>query len=314
MRRRLFLTTAVAAAGVTTRGWAQTASLPSIGFLVAGDPEPAWSMFRKAMTSLGHIDGRTIKLEYRVGAGAQLDELASELVRLKVLVIVAVLTPAIAAAKSATSTIPIAAMGGAPDTGLVKNMARPEGNITGVFSPGTMLAGKGVQLFHEIRPEITSFGVVLNGADPFHVPLLRDVEAVTRSQKLELVQAVLQSGDELAAALDVMVKRGVGGVLIHPSLGLDKAAALALERRLPAISHRREFAERGGLMSYGADFVDLSRILARQVDQLMKGAKPESVPMQQATRFELVVNRRTARELGITLPPMFLARVDEFVE
>lgn len=289
--------------------------MPRVGYLVTGDPEPAWSLFRKAMTELGHIEGRTIAYEYRVSDtdAAHLDRLAAELVRLKVDVLVPILSPAIVAARKATSTIPIVFFGAAPDIGGVNNVARPEANLTGVFSPSSTLAGKGVQLFREIK-EARVFGAIVNAQDPFHVPLLRDIQATAAAEKIELVPALVESRDGLPAAFKAMVDKKVAGVIVQPSLGLEACAALALKLRLPAISFRREFADAGGLYSYGANPAEIQRLVAIGVDKVLKGAKPASLPVQQATRMELVVNQKTARLLGLALPPLFLAQADEVIE
>jgi putative ABC transport system substrate-binding protein len=289
--------------------------MPRIGFLVSSDPEPAWSLFKKAMTALGYVEGRTVAYEYRASYAdeARLDRLAAELVALKVDVLVPILTPAILAARKATSKIPIAFFGSAPEVGGVKNLARPEANLTGVFSPSSTLAGKGVQLFREIRP-VRVFGVLLNAQDPFHEPLLRDLQAMAEAEKIELVATLVQSRDDVAGAFEAMAQRKVAGVVVQPSLGLEACAALALKARLPAISFRRDFVDAGGLYSYGADIAEVQRLLAASIDKILKGASPASLPVQQATRMELVVNQKTARALGLTLPAMFLAQADEVIE
>ena len=295
---------------------ARAQAMPRIGFLQAGDPEPSWSLFKKAMAAIGYVEGRTIRIEYRNAdaPSGRLDTYAAELVALKVDLIVAALSPAIAAAKRATASIPIVFLGGTPEIGVTGSVARPEGNTTGVISPSTTVAGKGLQLFREIRPETRLFGLMLNGADPFHVPLRRDVEAAASAQKIELVEGLVKSSAGLAPAFDTMVGRGVAGVLVQPTLGLDQAATQALKHRLPAISFRREFVEKGGLFSYGADQSDLNRIVASQVGKILKGTPTKDVPVEQASRFELVVNQKTARALDFVFPPLFLARVDEVIE
>ena len=316
MRRRHLLVLAGAAAGAASPAHGQKSAMPRVGFLVAGDPEPAWTFFRKAMTDLSYVEGRTVKYEFRAAdaTSGRLDELAAALVGLEVEVIVANLTPAIVAARKATSKMPIVFNGGAPETGMVSNLARPEGNMTGVFSPGSTLAAKAVQLFSEIKPATKSFGVLLNARDPFHVPLLREVETAARAARIDLVPVLLESRDGLALGIEAMAGRGVDGVLIQPTVGLKEAAALALKYRLPAISFRREFTEAGGLMSYSADQAELNRLAAGCVDKLLKGVSPANIPIQQATRFEMVVNQKTARALGLVLPPLFLARADEVIE
>jgi putative tryptophan/tyrosine transport system substrate-binding protein len=312
MKRRYLLTGAMAAAAAPARAQ----QVPRVGILFAADPEPMWSMFRKAMAELGYIEGRTIAYDVRVAKGdrSDLDALAQSLVDSKVDVIVPVLSPAVAAVKPRTSTIPIVFNGGAPNIGMVSNMARPEGNMTGVFSPSTTLAGKAVQLFHEIRPVTKGFGLMLNAADPFHVPLQRDVEAAARTERIEIVPVMLKSSEELPGAMEAMARRGVDGLLVQPTLGLEAAARLALKNRVAAISFRREFVEAGGLLSYGADQIEVNRSIAAYVDRVLKGGRPADLPVVQSTKVELVVNRKTARALGFDFPPMFLARVDEVIE
>ena len=314
MKRRGLFVLAGAAAALPGAALAQR-PVPRVGFLVAGDPEPAWSLFRKAMTGLGYIDGRTVAYEYRLADpdGRQLDRLAAELVRLKVDVLVPMLSPAIVAARKASSTIPIVFFGAAPDIGGVDNVARPEGNLTGVFSPSSTLAGKGLQLFREIKPA-QSFGAILNAQDPFHVPLLRDIQTVATEEKIDLIPALVKTRNALPGTFQWMADRKVGGVIVQPSLGLAICAELAFKLRLPAISFRREFAEAGGLYSYGADQAEIQRLVAAAVDKVLKGAKPASLPVQQATHMELIVNQKTAKAFGLTLPSMFLAQADEVIE
>ncbi|MBS0518539.1 MAG: ABC transporter substrate-binding protein [Proteobacteria bacterium] len=311
MKRRALLALASSAAALPARA----AAMPRVGFLVTGDPEPVWSFFRTALAGLGYVEGRTIAIEYRAAtaAGSRLDSLAADLVRLKVDVLVAILAPALAAAKRATSRIPIVFYGAVPETGMVTNLARPEGNITGIFSQSSALAGKAVQLFHEIKPSTRLFGILLNALDPFHVPLRQEVENVTRAERIEAVPVPVGGPEDVAPALETMARRGLDGVLIQPSLGIAAAAAAALKARLPAISFRREFVEAGGLLSYGANQAAMARALAADVDRLIKGVPLANIPVQQATQFELVVNQTTAKALGIALSPLFLARADEVI-
>lgn len=312
MKRRLLLSSMASLAALP----ATAQSTPRVGFLMAGDPEPMWTLFRNAMVDLGYVEGRTVKYEKRVAdAGrSQLPSYAASLVELKVDVIVAVLTPAINAARAATASIPIVFNGGAPETGTITNFARPEGNATGVWGATSILAGKSVQLFHEIKPTTKALGLLLNEPDPFRVPLQREVETAGKAHKIDIVPMMLKGRDELAGACEEMVRRRVDGVLIQPSLSMETAAALAVKNRLAAVSYRREFALAGGLISLGADQADICRTVAGYVDKVLKGARTADLPVQQATKFELVVNQKTARVLGLTLSPMFLTRADEVIE
>jgi putative ABC transport system substrate-binding protein len=316
MRRRRLLSLTVATAASPVVAANAQRPLPRVGFLSGGDPEPTWTLFRKAMADHGYVEDRTIKYEYRsafAGRG-ELPAMAAELVALNVDVIVAVLTPAINAARAATTTIPIVFYGGVTATGTVTNIARPDSNFTGVAGATVFLAGKSVQLFHEIKPATKALGLLLNEPDPFHVPMQRAVEAAGKTQQIEIVPVMVKGRDELAAAYEEMVRRRVDGVLVHPSLPLEMAATLAAKNRLAAVSYFRKFALAGGLISLGADQTDICRLMAGYVDRVLKGARPADLPVQQVTKFELVVNQKTARALGLALSPMFLARADEVIE
>jgi len=295
---------------------AHAQKVPTVGFLIAGDPEPAWTLFRTAMTAAGHVEGHSIAYDFHAGPSdsAKLEPLAQAMIDKKVDVIVAVLTPAITAARARTSTIPIVFFGGSIETSKVNNIARPQANATGVVSSSASVAGKALQIFHQAKPQTKSVALLLNEADPFHVPLQRDVEAAAQAEKIESVLYLLKSPTDMPQAFDAMVQRGVDGVLVQPSLGLDRAAELALAHRLPAFSFRREFTTDGGLMTYGADQADLYLGMASYVDRILKGARPADLPVVMASRYELVINQKTARALGFVFPPMLLATVDEVIE
>jgi putative ABC transport system substrate-binding protein len=310
-RRRLLLAAAATVAG----GPARAQKVPRIGILFAADPEPSMTLLRREMTALGYVEDRSVVYDVRVAeSGGDLPTLARALVDSKVDAIVPVLSPAVAAVRPLTSTIPIVFNAGAPNIGMVSNIARPEGNMTGVFSPSPGLAGKGLQLFRELRPSMKRVGLLLNASDPFHVPLRQDVEAVARAEMIETVPAEIKSRAELPRAIEAMARQDVDGALVQPTLGLKAAAELSLQHRLPAYSFRREFVEAGGLLSYGADQAEVYRLVAQQLDRILKGAKPVDLPVVQSAKVELVVNRRTARTFGIEFPAMFLARVDEVIE
>ncbi|MFO1080348.1 MAG: ABC transporter substrate-binding protein [Reyranellaceae bacterium] len=315
MRRRALIRGAagLGLAGVATGATAE--AMPRVGYLTAGDIEPSWSLFRKAMADLGRIDGRSVAYEFRTAdpASGRLEALAQELVRLKVDVLVAVLSPAITAAKKATTTIPIVFNGAAPDTGTVQAVARPVDNLTGVFSPSTAVAAKCLQLFHEILPRARTLGLLLHKPDPFHVPLQAALEGMARSDGMAVDSAVIEAA-QVPATLAEFARRRVDGVLVQPSIGLQRSAELALQHRLPAVSFRREFAEFGGLLAYGPDQRAMNRVIAEDVARLLKGARVADLPIQQASKFELVVNQKTARALGLPLPPLFVAAADEVLE
>lgn len=317
MRRRHLLAHVAGVAGALPfAALAQPARVPRVGFLVAGDAEPSWSLFRKAMSELGHVEGRAVHYEFR-SSDADRDRLAAHarsLLGANVDVIVAVLTPAILAAMRATTTIPIIFNGGVPETGTVKNLARPEGNLTGVFGATSVIAGKSIQIFRELKPSTRTIAALLNAPDPFNVPLRREIEAVGKAQGIEIVPLMLAGPHELAQAFETLSKRGVDGVAIQPSLPIRESASLAMQHRLPALSYRREFAEVGGLLSFGAHQPELFRLVARYTDRVLKGARTAELPVEMASRFELVVNQKTAKAMGLTLSPMFLGRADEVIE
>ncbi|MCC8428159.1 ABC transporter substrate-binding protein [Reyranella aquatilis] len=313
MRRRALLL-GFGAAGLSTAALAQKP--PRVGFLVSGEAGPSWLPFRTAMSELGYVEGRTVFFDFRdagVNSGA-IDSLAQSLVAAQPDVVVAVLSQAIVAARKATQDIPIVFFGAAPEIGGISNVARPEGNLTGVFSPSAAVAAKGLQLFAEIRRETRLFGLVLNNRDPFSVSLRREVEASAAAQGIGLLPIPVDAPGDLTDAFEAAARAGVAGVMVQPSLGFERTAELALRNRLPAVSFRREFAAAGGLMAYGASQADNMRAVAGYVDRILKGARPADLPVQQSSRFELVVNQKTAKALGIDLPPLFLARVDEVIE
>jgi putative ABC transport system substrate-binding protein len=311
MKRRRFL----ALTGATLALPARAQAGPRIGFLVAGDPEPAWTLFRKSMAELGYVEGRSVTYVYRAGDADRgaLDRLAAELVASGVDVIVTSLTPAMTAAAAATTKIPIVFDSAAPEAANVKNIAHPGGNLTGVYSPSSTIAGKCLQLLHQAKTGAKSFGLMMNMRDPFHVPMQRDVATAARAEKVDCAMIEVQSPDRLAAAFDSAIASKLDGVVIQPSLGMKNAAQLALDHGMPSISFRRSFVEYGGLMSYGIQVAEIYRSMAGQVQQILKGAPLADVPVQVAALFELVANRRTAKTLGLVFPPLFLASVDEMI-
>jgi len=294
----------------------QPGRMARVGFLIAGDAEPSWSLFRKAMTALGYVEGQSVHYEYRVSDAnrGRLAQHAEALVSANVNVIVAVRTPAITALKAATSSIPVIFNGLAPEGGIVKNFARPEANLTGFHGATSMLFGKCIQLLREIKPSTRTVGVLLNAPDPFHVVMRQEVEAAAQVEQIDIVPQMVQQPSELNAAFEALAHRGVDGAVVQPSLPLREAADLAVRHGLPAISIRREFAEFGGLVSIGADQSELYRLLAGYADRILKGTPVIELPVQMASRFEVVVNLKTARALGLSMSPMFLIRADEVIE
>lgn len=287
-----------------------------VGWLAPGPSEPAWTLFKSAMAKLGYVEGKTVVYDQRSAQSdlGKIDTLAAAMVAAKPDVIVAYFTPSIWAARKATSAIPIVFVGGAVETGLVGNFAHPTGNLTGVLGGVITLSGKSVQLLHEINPGLRHVVALCNKPDPFSVPFLAEIEKVGAAQRMEIEPVMIEHAGDLPGAFDRMEARRPDGIVVQPSLPQKDVAALALAHRLPATCSSRRFAELGGLFAYAADQPELYRVVARYADRILKGTKPSQLPVQEASRFELVVNARTAKAIGLAIPPLFLARADQVIE
>ena len=292
------------------------ASPRRVGWLAPGVSEPAWTLFKDGMAKLGYIEGKTVVYDQRSAQSdlGKIDALAAAMVAAKPDVIVAYFTPSIWAAKKATSTIPIVFVGGAVETGLVGDFAHPTGNLTGVLGGVIPLSGKSVQLLREINPVTRHVVALCNKPDPFSVPFLAEIQKVGVAEHVEIEPVMIQHTGELPAAFDKMESRRPDGIVVQPSLPLKEVAALALAHRLPATCSSRRFAELGGLFAYAADQPELYRIVARYTDRILKGTRTSELPVQEASRFELVVNARTAKAIGLSVPALFLAQADEVIE
>lgn len=270
------------------------------------------------MRKLGHVDGSSIRIEFRTAEGKpeRLAGLAAELVRLKVDILVAAQTPAITAAKQATGRIPIV-MAGSGDpvaTGLIASLARPGGNITGTTGTTTEIGAKVLEHIREVLPSAKRVAVLANATDPFTRPFLAQLERAGPAMGLEIAPIMIREAAEFGTAFSGMVKRGTDVVVVQPSLQRRVAAELALKHGIPAVSPSSLFSDEGGLMSYSANQADMHRNAALYVDRILKGAKPADLPVQQPTTFELVVNLRTAKALGISVPRSLLLRADKVIE
>ena len=317
MRRRNFIagiTGAVATWPVALR--AQSRKVAHVGWLAPGRCEPDWTYFRNSMADLGWIEGKTIDYDYRSASSdlSRIDGLAAELVGLKVDVLVAYFTPAINAARKATTTIPIVFNGGAIDSGIVGNFAHPTGNLTGIGRGSAGLAGKEVQLIHDVLPSARRIVAFCNAPDPFSVPFRRQLEKAAAAQGLGLEAIMIQAPSELQPAFEKLAAHRPDAVIVQPSLSVKDAARLALALRLPAVSPAPEFAEVGGLFANHADEADIERTVANYTSRILKGAKIADLPLQEASRFKLVINLKTAHALGITLPPLVLAQAEHVIE
>jgi putative ABC transport system substrate-binding protein len=322
MRRREFMSLFGAAAAVwPLAGRAQQpAKLPTIGALVLGstDPEQFWREFRQGLRELGYVEGQNIRFEFRSAQGQadRLPELAAELVRRKVDVIVTWFTPPTQAAKQATHEIPIvmADTGDPIGTGLVASLPRPGGNVTGIASVSSELAGKSVQLIRDMLPSARRVAALANATDPFAKPFLEQINLGGEATGTTINPVSIGNSEELEAAFAAMEKDRPDAVIVQPSLPSRRAAELALKQRMPAVSVPRWFAEQGGLMSYSPRYADLFHKAAVYVDKILKGARPADLPVEQPTHFELVINMKTAKALGLTIPETFVLRADEVIE
>jgi putative ABC transport system substrate-binding protein len=320
MRRREFIALmAACAAGAPSAALAQVNRMPRIGILVLGtpDPKPFLQQFGEALRELGYSEGTNVTLEVRNAGGspARLAVLARELAALDVDVIVAFQTPAVAAAKAATATIPIVMCPAQEPVrmGFVASFARPGGNITGVTTATADLAAKNLDLVREALPAVRRIGVLGNPGDPFHKPFLESIEAAAQKLGFSL-KTILTPPDQLEAAFAALVKEHVEAVVIQPSLPREPACAIALKYHLPLLAPSAEFAVAGALMAYSADPASVYRDGATFADKILKGRKPADLPVQLATKFLLVINLKTANALGLTLPPTLLVRADTVVE
>src|SRR5215472_2234739 len=325
MKRRKFLATLGGAAAWPLAARAQQpGKLPTIGFLVSGTPSshgPWVAGFVQRLRELGWIEGRTIAIEYRWAEGRtdRAAEIAAEFVRRNVDVIVTSATAVIVAAKQATSVIPIvfAAAGDPVGTGLVASLARPGGNVTGLSIQQTDLAAKRLELLREVVPGLRRLAILANVGGPSVMLDMREVEAAARTLGLEVIASEIRRGEDIVPAFEALNGRADAlYVCIDPLVGTHRIRinTLALAARLPTMHSSREFVEAAGLMSYGANVPDLFRRAADHVDKVLRGTKPADIPVEQPTKFELVVNITTAKALGLTVPPTLLARADEVIE
>jgi putative ABC transport system substrate-binding protein len=301
--------------------WAQRSQIARIGVLYIGlaDAESFKKEFREGLSDLGYVEGRNITFEFRSADGKldRLPELAAELVRLKVDVIVPLYVPSALAAKRATREIPIVIIAADPvEVGIVPSLARPGGNITGVSLMSAVFVGKCVELFRDMLPAAHRIAVLTNGADAlFGKLVLNHVGLAARLANMEVQSIILPGPDrELDAAFAAMAKERADAVVIQGSLSTKRIADLAREHRLPAASSTRAFVDAGGLMAYGADGPALFRLGAMFVHRVLQGRQPNELPIEQPTKFELAINLKTAKAMGLAIPEAFLLRADTLLE
>jgi putative ABC transport system substrate-binding protein len=302
-----------------------SAQVLRIGFLFPGPASlayPRLEPFRQALRALGYIEGQNIAIETRWAEGKldRLPELATELVRLKVNVIMTAATPAAKAAKHATTTIPIVMVDpGAPvSTGLVASLARPGGNATGLSSVTPDVAAKNLELLKVAVPQVCSVAFLWNAASPVAELALKEVQVAARVLAVQLQSVDVRGADAFESAFAAITQARADAVMVFPDpltfTHQGQIVEFAVKSQLPAMFGAREFVEAGGLMSYVPNFPDLFRRAAIYVDKILKGAKPVDLPVEQPTKFELVINLKTAEALGLTIPPTLLFQATEVIQ
>jgi putative ABC transport system substrate-binding protein len=294
-----------------------------LGYLASGRAlSPAEEAFREGLRELGYSEGQNLTVEWRLAEGApeRFPALAAELVALDVDVIVAPTTLAAAAARQATATIPIvfAAAADPVGSGLVTTLARPGGNVTGLSTQNVRTAGKRLELLKETVPRLARLGYLFDAGDPSNVLAAREVHEAAQALGLTLQPLEVRGADEFEGAFETATREGVEALAVStgPLLAAHRTGILALaaRARLPAMYSQRDFVVAGGLMAYAADFGDLYRRAAGYVDKILKGARPADLPVDQATRFDFVINLKTAQTLDLTIPPHVLAQSTEVLQ
>lgn len=324
MRRRDFILLGGAAAAVwPLAARAQQKPMPVIGFLGSGSPSVLTTSqidgFRRGLGEAGYVEGQNVAIEWRWAEGAydRLPPLAAEFVARNVDVIIAQAPPAARAAKAATSTIPIVFGVGIDPVaeGLVASLARPGGNLTGVTLLSSDLMAKRLALLTELAPNARYVALLVNPNNPN--PWIGSVEETARAKGVRLLLLKAATAGEIDAAFATMAQERVEALVVGEDTFLSsrpQITELALRHRLPSMGILRRFPEAGGLVSYGTNIADAYRLIGASAARILKGAKPADLPVQQPTKFEMVLNMKTARALGLTVPPMVLAQADEVIE
>ena len=307
----------------------QPKKVPRIGYLSSGDAASESTRFegiRLALRERGHIEGQSIASEYRYTAGKpdRLPELAAELVRLKVdIIVVAGGTTLVRAAKNVTKTIPIVMTGGGDDpveAGLVDSLSQPGGNITGITNLGRELGGKRLELLKEAVPKVIRVAVLYEPALPGNAREVKEVLPVAaRALKLTVRSWEVRAADDFEQVFAALSKQRPDGLYVlgggsRMLVNHKRIVGLAIKSQLPSMYFTREFVDAGGLMSYGADRADIYQRVAYYVDRILKGAKPADLPVEQPTKFELVINLKTAKQIGVTIPQSVLYRADKVIK
>jgi putative ABC transport system substrate-binding protein len=325
-RRRFLLTSLAGVLASPLAAEAQPAGKAARVAVLSPGPGPvsSWSAletFRERLQELGYVEGRNLTIEWRFIAGnvARLPEVAAELARLNVDVIVPINTSAAQAVKQATAKIPIVFVQVADMAGsdLVQSLARPGGNVTGLVSNTRELSGKRLELLKEMLPRVTNIGV-LRDSNPTAARIFRDMDAASHQLDLRLTDLIVRTRDELHRAIEDGTKHRAGALFVIDGVTIAAIQAPILElargKRIPVISQFREFVVAGGLMAYGPSLPEMYRRAAAYVDKILKGVKPADLPIEQPTKFDLIINLKTAKALGLTIPPSLLARADQIIE
>jgi putative ABC transport system substrate-binding protein len=303
----------------------QPTKIPRIGLLSPNSPSDSALLhqaFRLGLRDLGWVEGKNISIEYRYAEGRsdRLPDLAADLVRLKVDVIVAVVTSDALAAQKATSAIPIVmTSGGDPvATGLVESLARPGGNVTGLSQMISELGGKRLELLTEMVPKLSRVAVLWNPQSASSTLYWKELQLPARQLGVQLHSLEVRSPNDFDQAFEDATRARAGALVITgaPVFGanLKRIAGLAAKSRLPSIYHVSEFADAGGLVTYGPDRPDMYRRAATYVDKILKGAKPAELPVEQPVKFELIINLKAAKQIGLTIPPNVLSRADRVIK
>jgi putative ABC transport system substrate-binding protein len=329
MRRRQFIAllggaTAASAVRPTATGAQTPPKIPRVGYIAgssATGAEPFVGSFRKGLRELGYMEGQTIALEvrYAEGRSERIPELVADLVGLKMDVLVAGLSQAALAAKKATGTIPIVMVGADPvGLGLVASLARPGGNVTGLSVFNEAIIGKRLELLKELVPGLARVAVLRNPIMAAHATFWEASEVAARTLGVALQPLEVRGPEDFEAAFAAATRGNAQALIAFDDTLIlahkPRIVALAASSRLPAMYGLREFPDDGGLISYGPSFADLFRRAATYVDKILKGAKPADLPVEQPTKFELVINRKTANALGLAVPPTLLAQADDVIE
>ena len=323
-RRRRFIAFLTIVSALAWRATlADPAVKPVVGYLDSGSPEHNWAAsFREGLRQAGYIENENVVIEYRWAEGhyARLAELAADLVRRRVAVLVATSTPPALAAKAATTTIPVVfTTGSDPITfGLVASLSQPGGNLTGITRMNLQIGPKQLELLHELLPNSAEVALLINPTNPNAAILSQEVQIAAAEVGLHIRELRAQTDDGLTAAFETLDQTGVQGLLVGPdpffNSRIERFATLTVAHAVPTIYQYREFAAAGGLLSYGASLSDAHRQVGVYTGRILSGARPADLPVQQSTKVELILNLTTAKALRLDVPMPLLARADEVIE